>query len=76
MDAVRELVKYDEVIIFDAYATENGFARYLESFLLDNSYKGKVVLKAVPNAFVKQASIEEQRREFGIDVESIIKLVK
>ena len=75
-EAVKELVKYDEIIIYDAYATENGFARYLESVLLDNSYKGKVILKAVPNTFVKQASIEEQRKEFGIDIDSIIKLVK
>ena len=74
--AVDELVKYEEIIIYDAYATENGFAKYLESILLDKSYKGKAILRAVPNTFVRQASISEQRKEFKIDVDSIINLVK
>lgn len=76
MDAVKELINYENIIIYNAYATENGFARYLESVLLEQGYKGHVTLKAVPNTFVKQATIDEQRKEFGIDIESIIKLVK
>ena len=73
--AIQELLKYNKVIIYDPYATEKGFASYLASELIEHKYKGEVIIKAVPDVFVKHASIKEQREEFGITNEDIAKLL-
>lgn len=70
-----ELLNYKKVIIYNAYATKEGFANSLEAFLLENGYKGEVISKCIPNIFVKQATIEEQRKEFGLDIDTIISLI-
>ena len=73
--AVHELLKYSKIIIYDPYATEKGFASYLASELMEHKYKGEAIIKAVPDVFVKHASIKEQRESFGITVEDIAKLL-
>ena len=70
----RELLSYRKVIIYNAYATKEGFANALEAFLLENGFKGEVIVRAVPTQFVKQATIEEQRAEFGLRIDEIIDL--
>ena len=71
---VEELMNYPKIIIYNPYATKEGFARSLEGVLLEKGYKGEVILKTVPTTFVKHATIEEQREEFGISVKDIVKL--
>ncbi len=72
---VLELLGYEKVIIYNAYATKEGFANALESKLMSLGYKGKVIVKAVPTEFVKQATIEEQRELYGIKIDNIIDLL-
>ncbi len=72
---VKELLKYSKVIIYNPYATKEGFATALEDRLFELGYKGEVVVKCVPTVFVKQASIDEQRKEFGLAIEDIISLL-
>ena len=71
----HELLNYKKVIIYNAYATKEGFANALEAYLLDNKYRGDVVIRTVPTKFVKQATIEEQREEFGLAIDEIIDLI-
>ena len=71
----KELLSYKKVIIYNAYATKEGFANALEAFLLDNKYRGDVVIRTVPTEFVKQATIDEQRAEFGLAIDEIIDLI-
>ena len=71
----EELLSYKKVIIYNAYATREGFANALEAFLLNHKYQGEVVIKTVPTAFIKQATIEEQRQEFGLRIDDIIDLL-
>ena len=71
----KELLSYKKVIIYNAYATKEGFANSLEAFLLENGYQGQVIVKAVPTEFVKQATIDEQREEFGLRIDEIIDLI-
>ena len=71
----KELLSYAQVIIYNAYATREGFANALEAYLLENGYKGKVIIKTVPTQFVKQATIDEQREEFGLRIDDIIDLI-
>ena len=72
---VKELLSYKKVIIYNAYATKEGFANALECDLYSKGYKGEVICKCVPTTFVKQASIDEQREEFALRVEDIIALL-
>ena len=72
---VSELLLYKKVIIYNPYATKEGFANALESYLLTNKYHGEVISKTVPTTFVKQATIEEQREEFGLRIDDIIDLI-
>ena len=72
---VKELLSYKKVIIYNAYATKEGFANALECELYSSGYKGEVISKCVPTTFVKQASINEQREEFALRVEDILSLL-
>lgn len=72
---INNLLDYSTIIIYDAYATREGFANSLESKLIELGYKGKVIVKTVPTKFIKQATIQEQRTEFCITPEDIVKLI-
>jgi len=73
--AIKELLGYKKVIIYDAYATKEGFANSVFVELFNKGFKGKCVLKTVPTEFVKQATIEEQREQFEITPEDILKII-
>lgn len=73
---IKNLLSYNKVIIYNPYATREGFANALECELVNLGYKGEIVVKCVPNVFVKQASIDEQREEFGLQIKDIIELIK
>lgn len=75
MDAVNKLLNYDKVIIYDAYSVEDGFPKSLASELMIKGYKGQVIIKAIPDVFVKHASVKEQKERFGLTVEDIVKLI-
>ena len=72
---VKKLLAYDKVIIYDAYSVEGGFPQYLAAHLMTNGFKGKVVIKAIPDVFVKHASVEEQKAEFALLPQDIVKLL-
>ena len=72
---IKELLDYDKVVIYDAYATETGFANTLCARLMELGYKGKVVVKTVPTDFVRHASIIQQEAKFGLLPEDIVKLL-
>lgn len=71
----KELVKYNRVIIYDAYSVENGFAQYLSVKLVTLGYKGEIIIKSIPDVFVDHASINEQLDEFHLQPEDILKLL-
>ena len=72
---VKKLLAYDKVIIYDAYSVEGGFPQYLAAHLMTNGFKGKVVIEAIPDVFVKHASVEEQKAEFALLPQDIVKLL-
>ena len=73
--AIKELLKYQRVIIYNPYGVENGFAALLCAKLLKEDYRGQIVIKAIPDQFVKHASIEEQRKELGVSIDDICSLL-
>ena len=75
LQAIYELLDYQKIIIYDVYATDRGFATYLAAKLAQMGYKGKVIIKSVQDTFVEHATIKEQRQEFGLDFNTLIKLI-
>ena len=71
----EELLSYERVIIYDAYSTEDGFARSLAEKLMVLGYKGQVIIKAIPDVFVEHATQKEQLEQFGLSPEQIVKLL-
>ena len=63
---------YKKVVIYDPYSTDKGLAESISSYLINNGYKGEVISKAVPNVFVKQGTISEQRKRYHLSIEDII----
>ena len=66
------LLSYPKIIIYNAYATKEGFASAVKSYLLDHGYKGEVITKVVPTEFIRHETIEEQREEFGLTIDEVI----
>jgi len=75
-DMLASLCEYENIVIYDAYATEGGLPAYLKSKLADLKYKGDIASFAVDDVFVKQATIHEQLAEFGLLPEQVIVKIK
>lgn len=73
--AISELLRFEKVVIYDAYATENGFAQALASDLMIKGYAGQVIIKAIPDEFINHACIEEQKEEFKLRPEDILAIL-
>ena len=73
-EALKDVMSYSKVIIYDPYSTDKGLTESVSSYLINHGYKGKVISKAVPNEFIKQATIKEQREKYNLEVKDIIGL--
>ena len=73
-EALKDIMTYKKVVIYDPYSSDNGLTESISSYLINHGYKGEVISKAVPNVFVKQGSIKEQRARYKLNVEDIISL--
>jgi len=72
---IDEIVKMDKIYIYDSYGTEKGFAESLSAALMNKGFKGTLKVFAVPNTYVQHATISEQEKEFGLDIESVSKQI-
>ena len=72
---IDEIVKMDKIYIYDSYGTEKGFAESLSAALMNKGFKGTLKVFAVPNTYVQHATISEQEKEFGLDIESVTKQI-
>lgn len=74
-EKIKELLNYKKIIIYDPYSTKEGFANSLAARLLELEYKGSVKFITIPDTFVKQASIKEQRAMLGVSLDDVLKLI-
>ena len=75
-DNLLPLLRYEQILIYDAYSTETGFARNLKAGLADMGYKGKITTRAIPNEFIPQNSYDKQVKQFGLAPAQIVSLIK
>lgn len=71
LEMIKELTAYDKVIIYDVYGTKEGLTMHVIDALNSFGYKGEVKSLCVPDAFVKQASINEQRNDLHISLDDL-----
>lgn len=70
-----ELTKFDNLLFFEEGIESGGIAEKLGCKLIVNGYKGRFKINAV-NGFVKQNTVTEQLKEFGLDLDSVVKTVR
>lgn len=69
------LTDKDNIYFFEEGMKNGGIAERIGFMLLEKGYKGRYTAKAVDNKFVEQASVSEQLSAYGLDCESMIKLI-
>lgn len=75
-DDVAKLLGYENILVYDSYGVENGFASKLGSVLMKAGYKGKFIAKAIGNDFVSHMSIKEQKSLYGLNPEEMLEFIK
>lgn len=73
--SLADALSYEKIIIYDCYGVKEGFASFVAARLSELGYKGKLIIKAIPLEFVKCATIDEQRKSFGLAVEDILNII-
>ncbi len=76
IDVLKEALEYKNIVIYDAYATKEGFVDPVKLKLYELGYKGNIVSIGLPNVFVKKGSVSQQEKRYQVDVESVINKVK
>ena len=75
VELLKTLLNKKQIVIYDLYGTEEGFASIVKDELNKLSYKGTVKTLCVPSAFIKHASIEEQIASFNISLEDLANIL-
>ena len=75
-DNILPLLAYENLLIYDAYGTEQGFAKNLRAELLEAGYRGKVYTRAIPNQFIGSNTYQKQLEQFGLLPSQIVALAK
>ena len=70
-DLIEETLSYDNVLVYDPYSTEEGFASSIAAKLGEKGYKGRFISKAVPTCFVHADSLKNQRGLFLLNPEEV-----
>ena len=73
-EALKDIMTYKKVVIYDPYSTDKGITESISSYLINHGYKSQVISRAVPDTFVKQGTIDEQRKRYGLAISDIINL--
>jgi len=74
-NAINDLLTFKKIVIYNPYATEQGFANELINRLVKERYKGDIISRCIPLEFVKHASIEDQWKEYGLLPEQLMEIL-
>lgn len=66
---------YDMVVTMEENVLTGGFGQQVQTYLVDNCYKGQVLKIAVPDEFVRHGSVTLLFNELKMDSESISKRI-
>ena len=66
---------YNKIIIYDIYATRNGFCDTIADYLLEHSYKGKFVSMAIKDEFIPSQTIVEALSDQNLTIQDLVKQI-
>lgn len=73
-DLLREIVRhYDAIITVEDGALLGGIGSAVAEWLMDQSISKRLVRLGIPDRFISHGSIDDQRRDCGLDEESILR---
>ena len=75
-EALRSLLKFDKIVIYDAYSTQGGLVSLVTLKLSQMKFSGLISAHCIPNVFVKQATITEQLESFELLPEQVLEDLK
>ena len=74
-ELLKALLNKKQIVIYDIYGTEEGFASIVKQELDKLSYRGIIKTLCVPSAFIKHASIDEQISSLNISLGDLNNLI-
>jgi 1-deoxy-D-xylulose-5-phosphate synthase len=74
-EAIEQIAAYPELYFFEEGIQNGGIGQQLICRLLERGYRGKVVLKAIDGEFVKQGDVQSVLKRYGLDVESMVRIL-
>ncbi len=74
-DAVKYALDFEEICFLEEGIRDGGIGEKFALLLLENGYKGSFTLTAVNDEFIKQASVDEQLKKYGLDCKSVFETV-
>lgn len=75
-EALSTLLVYQEIYLYQPYATRYGWVQSVLSYLLEHHYQGQVFVHCLPDAFIKQATISEQLSDYSLTVDQMLKILQ
>lgn len=73
--AVEEAENSDKIFFFEECEKSGGVGEIFNEALTENHYKGEFILRAIDNEFVEHSTVELMLKKFGLDSDSMIKLI-
>lgn len=74
LNMLKSVLDFKQIVIYDSYSTINGFSSEVACKLLELGFKGKIIIRSIPDVFVDQASVNEQEEKFGLSPKQIVEL--
>ncbi len=68
--------EYDVIVTMEENVVTGGFGQQVEAFVRGRDLPARVEIAAIPDRFVCQATVAQQRAEAGLDVGSVCGLVR
>lgn len=72
---LKEICSYENIVVYDAYGTNVGFANSVKNYLFDNKFTGNAFFFSLPNAFIEHDSLENQEKQFGVSVNQLFDFI-
>ena len=72
-NALRDLMKYGRVCIFEESNRAGGVGEVIAARLAEMGYRGALSITAVPEEFVPHMTVESAFARYGFDVDAIVK---
>ena len=68
--------RYRMIVTMEENVRSGGFGEHINSVLIENDYKGKLINIAIPDKFVPHGDIAILKKKCGIDAASVARKIK